>query len=175
MYSPVSKSPNRDRTGAILAISLPMSDQRELVTLFEQLPWELRRAATLQESIRDAMSGTVPVVICEAESPGGNWRTLLDRISVLARPPRLIVASRLADDRLWAEVLNLGGYDVLATPFVPEEVQRVLWYAVDSWGRQDRQVWRKAGRGRAAGAMSKIQALTVPPTNLTGADIPRRG
>jgi hypothetical protein len=30
-------------------------------------------------------------------------------------------------------VLNLGGYDVLATPFDADEVYRVVSYAVDSW------------------------------------------
>jgi hypothetical protein len=31
-------------------------------------------------------------------------------------PPLLVVTSRLADDRLWWEALNLGGYNVLAKP-----------------------------------------------------------
>jgi FixJ family two-component response regulator len=38
----------------------------------------------------------------------------------------LIVTSRLADEHLWAEALNLGAYDVLAKPFDQEEVIRVL-------------------------------------------------
>ena len=46
-------------------------------------------------------------------------------------PPQLIVADRLADDALWAEVLNLGGYDLLMTPFEPEEVLRVVSMAWD--------------------------------------------
>ena len=37
-------------------------------------------------------------------------------------PPRFVVSSRLADDHVWAEVLNLGGYDVLCTPFEAREV-----------------------------------------------------
>jgi DNA-binding response OmpR family regulator len=32
----------------------------------------------------------------------------------------------LADEYLWAEVLNLGGYDLLAKPFRDPEVKRVL-------------------------------------------------
>jgi hypothetical protein len=36
------------------------------------------------------------------------------------------VSSRVADDRLWAEVLNLGGYDLLTNPFAPAEVSRVV-------------------------------------------------
>lgn len=44
----------------------------------------------------------------------------------LPNSPRLLVVSRYADERLWAEVLNLGGYDVLLKPFEPMEVTRVV-------------------------------------------------
>ena len=54
-------------------------------------------------------------------------------------PPQLIVADRLADDALWAEVLNLGGYDLLMTPFEPEEVWRVVSMA---WDFREREVER---------------------------------
>ncbi len=37
----------------------------------------------------------------------------------------MIVASRVTDEALWAEVLNLGGYDVLVQPFDRTEVLRV--------------------------------------------------
>jgi hypothetical protein len=51
-------------------------------------------------------------------------------------PPQLIVADRLADELLWAEVLNLGCYDLLTTPFAAEEVLRVVPMAWDFWKRQ---------------------------------------
>ena len=38
----------------------------------------------------------------------------------------MIVTSRLADERLWAEALNLGAYDVLAKPFDRTEAMRVV-------------------------------------------------
>ena len=34
--------------------------------------------------------------------------------------------TRTADEHLWAEVLNLGGYDVLAEPFERDEMVRVV-------------------------------------------------
>ncbi|MCL5744434.1 MAG: hypothetical protein M1541_11000 [Acidobacteria bacterium] len=37
-----------------------------------------------------------------------------------------IVTSRLADDALWAEVLNVDGYDLLLKPFRGEEVVRMV-------------------------------------------------
>jgi DNA-binding response OmpR family regulator len=48
-------------------------------------------------------------------------------------PPLLIVASRTADEYLWAEALNLGAYDVLSKPYHPAEVIRVLSMAWLHW------------------------------------------
>jgi CheY-like chemotaxis protein len=45
----------------------------------------------------------------------------------------LIVASRTADEYLWAEALNLGAYDVLSKPYRPAEVVRVLSMAWLQW------------------------------------------
>jgi hypothetical protein len=38
-----------------------------------------------------------------------------------------------ADESLWAQVLNLGGFDVLMTPFEPEEVLRITFAAWSHW------------------------------------------
>jgi FixJ family two-component response regulator len=60
------------------------------------------------------------VVICERSLADGDWKDLLGKTA------RLIVTSHAADEALWAEVLNLGGYDVLAQPFDEQEVRRVV-------------------------------------------------
>ena len=51
----------------------------------------------------------------------------------LPDPPVLIVTSRLADEYLWAEALNLGAYDVLVKPFDASEAVRVLDSAWRHW------------------------------------------
>ena len=79
--------------------------------------------------------------------------------------PQVIVADRLADEALWAEVLNLGCYDLLMTPFSSEEVLRVVSMAWDSWQRELRRTparpkppqpaepeWRSFNRASATGA-----------------------
>jgi DNA-binding NarL/FixJ family response regulator len=65
-----------------------------------------------------------PVVICERELPDGCWRDVMAQADALPRPPRIIVTSLFADESLWGEVLNLGGYDVLRKPFALDEVIR---------------------------------------------------
>ena len=71
------------------------------------------------------------LVVCDTEIEGrGSWRDLLaDRDAQCGFA--LVVASRHADERLWAEVLNLGGIDVLETPFEEEEVERVICSRVE--------------------------------------------
>ena len=72
------------------------------------------------------------IVICERFLPDGSWRDVLRTAQALTRPPSIIVTSRLADSELWAEVLNLGGHDVLAQPFRAEEV---VWAVRNAHGR----------------------------------------
>jgi len=51
---------------------------------------------------------------CERDLLSGTGRDMLDHLTLLPQPAYLIVSSRLGDNHLWAEALNIGGYDVLA-------------------------------------------------------------
>ena len=66
------------------------------------------------------------MIFCDHSVEDGTWQDLLNRVSAIAGPPLVVVTSRLADDHLWAEVLNVGGWDVLAKPFREREVLHVL-------------------------------------------------
>jgi DNA-binding response OmpR family regulator len=95
---------------------------------------EVRIAAMHSRDCRDAaerLSRTaISVVICDTDLPDGDWKDVLQQVQQARSTPVLIVTSRVADHSLWAEVLNLGGYDVLAQPFDREEVTRVVTSAV---------------------------------------------
>jgi DNA-binding response OmpR family regulator len=56
----------------------------------------------------------------------------------------LVVTSRMADEALWAEVLNMGGYDVLAQPLDTEEVTRVIGAALRRMGNERERESRQA-------------------------------
>ena len=105
-------------------------DQEDYLSLADMLApdhWTVRCARSMREASRLLSDSRQPsVVACERELPDGNWKDLYDLMSGLRNPPPLIVLSRHADEFLWAEVLNLGGYDVLAKPLDPNEVHRVV-------------------------------------------------
>ena len=137
------------KTQTILFVGIGESDGLSLDKIFLESGWRSHGASNCQQALEFLDQHDVPVVLAESEMSDGNWRRLLKDMASLSVPPKLIVSSRLADHRLWAEVLNLGGYDVLMTPFEPEEVLRVTFAARHHWG--SKQV---DGCARAAGAGS---------------------
>jgi hypothetical protein len=103
-------------------------------------------------------------VICEECLPDGDWKNVLTELDKAPVRVTLIVSSRLADERLWAEVLNLGAFDLLrGDPFEPEEVLRVTesaWLA--GTGGHFRDERRCTGSSRAPKA-PRDTGLSRPP------------
>ena len=130
----------------LLAVSSHREDHVVLKQVFRDTNWELREARTYRDALTVLCHDRMPVVICESCLPDGNWKDILSQVAVLPDAPRLIVTSREADERLWAEVLNMGGYDVLTTPFEKNEVTRAVNRAWQSWEYEwcrVNQRWRK--------------------------------
>ena len=95
--------------------------------------WAVIRLRTLESAIAELNGKQVPVLICECDEVPNAWLKLLCEITALPRPPLLILISRLADERLWAEALNLGAWDLMAKPLDRREVNRVLNTALLRW------------------------------------------
>jgi DNA-binding response OmpR family regulator len=112
-------------------------DERRLVReVFRERGWRLFEAPDRRRATQCLRRHPVQVVIAKSDMPDGSWQEMLDHLRRLARPPLLIVTSRTADEHLWAEVLNIGGYDVLAQPFERDEMVRVVESACRHFGRQ---------------------------------------
>jgi len=95
----------------------------------------VQSCATLAAALAALSKSQFEVVVCEQDLLPGSWRDVLQQAVVLPDPPSLIVTSRLADERLWAEALHLGAYDVLAKPFDRTETMRVVEAAWQAWNR----------------------------------------
>jgi len=102
------------------------SDRLILQEVFKKLGWKLLEARDRGRAMHHLERNRVQVVITKTDIPNWNWRRVLSDLRELGKPPQLIVTSRTADESLWAEVLNLGGYDVMTQPFERYEVERVV-------------------------------------------------
>lgn len=124
---------------SLLVISPDESDHRLVRQIFESTQWTVHYAYTWEEAKECLEEYQVSVVLCERELPDGNWRSVLKGLVHVSAAPMLVVASRLADEHLWAEVLNHGGYDVMLKPFEPSEARWVAGTAAWKWHQQHTQ------------------------------------
>jgi DNA-binding response OmpR family regulator len=121
----------------VLAVFATEEDRRSLSQLFRDFRWKVQfidNSSTLEDAWRDFRPD---VVLTDSMLPAGEcWKDVLRSAQERSGELPVIVTSRLADERLWAEVLNLGGYDLLVKPFVATEVQNVVCMACRAHHRE---------------------------------------
>jgi DNA-binding NtrC family response regulator len=116
-----------------LAISQFDQDLSFLQRMFDDASGKLYTACTYREAMVELSRERVRVVLCERQLPDGSWKDVLGRLAPILDRPRLIVISRCADEGLWTEVLNMGGFDLLATPLQEVEVAYTVGSACADW------------------------------------------
>jgi DNA-binding response OmpR family regulator len=116
----------RQTSLSALSVGLSEPDSSLLHEIFRKAGWRLFTVRERRRALSCLARNPVHVVITEKELPDWNWKGVLGDLRRLESPPQLIVTSRDADERLWAEALNVGAYDVLAQPFNRDEVERVI-------------------------------------------------
>lgn len=115
-----------DSRCSLMAVLAAREDRAALQRIIGPSRWDLQWTGTCREAIDVFRRARPAIVICDRDLADGDWRQLWDILGRAPKPPMFIVTSRLADDALWAEVLNVGGYDLLLKPFRAEEVIRMV-------------------------------------------------
>jgi len=110
----------------LLCIGDHRDELGSLRAIFAHPRWVIQRARTAAEAVQLMKYCSPAVVLCDEELADGNWQTVLSMLQSSETAPPLVVLSQRADQELWAEVLNLGGYDLLLKPFERAEVHRVV-------------------------------------------------
>jgi len=133
MTQPIALESNSANTVNILSVTPYEEDQFWLQQIIRHSKWNLYRADRLKSALAVLREHEVGVILSASELPPHSWTDMLDVIHHLQDAPALIVTSRLADDRLWAEALNLGAFGVLAKPFDEHKVLRNVSLAWLNW------------------------------------------
>jgi PleD family two-component response regulator len=126
------------------------SDRLLVHDIFRTRGWRLFEAQDRRRALDCLGKHPVQVVIAQSDIPRWNWKRILADLRRIAPAPQLVVTSRTADDSLWSEVLNVGGFDVLAQPLEREEVERVIASAHRHFDAQPRRAARAVTAGAAA-------------------------
>jgi DNA-binding NtrC family response regulator len=117
----------------VLVVTPHSEDHKSLANIFAHTNWTLLSARNYGETRAILCETPVPVIISEYQFDGRTWRDISRLVRDLQTQTRLLVTSRRLDDRIWAEVLNEGGYDCLMKPFQKEEVLSMISLAWQSW------------------------------------------
>jgi DNA-binding NtrC family response regulator len=133
MSKPTAFATDLRSTVTLLSVTPYEEDQLGLQSIISHSKWRLYGADRLESALAVLHEHAVGVVLSEKDLPPHSWTDMLYAIHHLQDAPAVIVASRLADERLWAEALNLGAYDVLAKPFDRDEVLRSVSLAWLNW------------------------------------------
>lgn len=118
---------------SVLAVSPHPEDHRALENIFAHTNWQLRTVGSYSEAAAALQLASYPVVICDYRLPDGSWQDVETLCRTRTGHCRVVVSSRNADDGMWAEVLNEGGYDCLLKPFRRDEVATLVSLAWRSW------------------------------------------
>ena len=78
----------------------------------------------------------VCLVLTDLSLPDGSWFDVLNRVGDVQRGAKVVVCAHVADERLWTQVLEAGGFDMLVEPYQDREVQRILSAAASGQSRQ---------------------------------------
>ncbi len=106
-------SPHPQDAGRLIELLGPLSLQLEHVTNFSRARARLKKQR-------------FAVIVTEATLPDGTWRDMVALVAELKCNAEVIVTRPFADPRFWAEVLNLGAYDLIPQPFNEGEVRRIV-------------------------------------------------
>lgn len=123
-----TSAPNNSANLTLLAISPNREDRRSLESILDASGWTVQGAPSFREAAR-LMQNKFSLILCDRDLPDGSWHDIYRQAERLDSPPPIVVLSPNADQPFWAEVLSLGGFDVLLKPLEKTEVTRVIGMA----------------------------------------------
>jgi two-component system response regulator PilR (NtrC family) len=145
----------------VLAVSPHDGDLAVLSRILSHSAWTLLTVGCVTEARNLLQKNHVHVVLTERRLSDGDWKSILDLTAEQQDSPQLVVLSKDGDERLWAEVLNLGAWDILIKPFHPKEVYRTIHAAWQHGANRKMSVTSTLRRG--------VDSQRMPPAAVAHA------
>jgi len=113
----------------LVAITQNPDDAETLRQIAARCGWTIAIVDSSVAAILSLNDQPTPLVICDRDLSGEAWRDVLAKIAALPRAVCVLLASSVVDDYLWNDVIRHHGYDVVAKPFQPDELHRLVTFA----------------------------------------------
>lgn len=110
----------------VLAVLPNPPDRAAFAGIAAHARWEVRMASTCDSAEEILKHHPVDVIVCDRDVKPAGWRGAIEALSTHAPHSRFILSTPANDDKLWLEVIERGGYDVLSTPLHEDRVIRAI-------------------------------------------------
>jgi len=117
----------------VVALILGEQDRALLMNIAIPRGIDVRFAASCSEAWTIANQTEAPVILCDRDLPGIEWRDAMQILASAPQRPSVILTSKVVDDYLWQEVIRNGGYGVLPKPLREQDVVRSVKLAWSYW------------------------------------------
>jgi DNA-binding NtrC family response regulator len=122
-----ARNPNGREPGfGCVYLTSSVREAERASALMEPAQIRIFHAARLEDAEARIKLTRSRVLLTETAFQRGNWKDALQMAARLYPPTALVVAARLADERLWIGVLERGAYDLIQKPFRVDELRRIL-------------------------------------------------
>jgi len=116
-----------------ILLVMPQERRARMLPFLSESGIDIFTAEGVEEAQRKlAGPNRFDLVFVETELPDGSWRDLLQFVVASQNPTEMVVCSRCGDERLWAEVIQCGAFDLVPEPMERQEVRRIMHSALDS-------------------------------------------
>ena len=118
---------------SIVALVSSDEDRTLMAAICHRHQWNVHFATTCGEAAETARRLKAPVILCDRDLPGLQWRDVVQVLATSSHGACVILLSKVLDDYLRDEVGIQGGFDVLSKPLREDDVIRAIKLAWSYW------------------------------------------
>ena len=113
----------------VIALTRDADGWHALHSIAESEKWMLLWAHTAERAKELIARYRAGVVICDRDLPNEDWRRVVSELGAIRPAVCTLLASHVADEYLWRELVQQGGFEILAKPFARDRVARAIRFA----------------------------------------------
>jgi DNA-binding NtrC family response regulator len=114
----------------VLVVMPNPPDRARFANIAARTDWEVHMASTSDSAAEILKHHPADVIVCDRDVKPAGWRVAIEELAARSPASRFILSSPANDDRLWLEVIERGGFDVVTTPLHQERVIRAIQQAI---------------------------------------------
>jgi len=114
---------------SLLVVTSRAEDVSELNEILRETSWLLTDVSSLDDAIVKLKAVALPIIFYDRDAAGVCWQETIERLIAARQGACVVLISNVADQYLWEEVVQHGGFDLLSRPFRKDQVLSALAFA----------------------------------------------